>query len=348
MQKSECYTVTSLLKSEIRSERIIIENVIKGNTVSLLSADPKLGKTAIALQLADAVSKGDIVFDQKTNKNKVLYIFLDDSAENVKDRMSKMNIIINEDFYILFVRNSTINDIQTFLIELNNSIKEKIGFVIIDMLNDVRSIDSSKEYSNVEIKKDINSFRKIASENEVAILLLHHNRKEDSANKNNRALGGVQLTGSINGSLLSLIRKNAQEKEAVLEISGRNIRSTSINLEWNDSSVCFSVHGEVSNPLDPELVKIINFITKNVSFSGTVQQLCSEVKILTDPRIIGKALSNCEIDLLQNGILTKKRKSNGVRIIHLELLPEYQGASGTSELHLKIDGPNDPNDPEKE
>lgn len=131
-------------------------------------------------------------------------------------------------------------------------------------------------------------------------------------------------------------------------MSGRNIRSSSINLEWNDSSVCFSVHGEVSNPLDPELVKIINFITKNVSFSGTVQQLCSEVKILTDPRIIGKALSNCEIDLLQNGILTKKRKSNGVRIIQLELLPQYQGASGTSELHLKIDDPNDPNDPEKE
>ena len=348
MQKSKCFTVTSLMNSEIQTERTIIENMIKGNTVSLLSADPKLGKTAIALQLADAVSKGDNIFEKKTNKNKVLYIFLDDSAENVKDRMSKMNISNNEDFHILFVENSTIHDIQTFLVELNNSINEKIGFVIIDMLNDVRSIDSSKEYSNVEIKKDINSFRKIASENEVAILLLHHNRKEDSANKNNRALGGVQLTGSINGSLLSLIRKNAQEKEAVLEISGRNIRSTSINLEWNDPSICFSAPEEVSNPLDPDLVKIINFITRTVSFFGTVQQLCSEVKILTDPRIIGKALSNCETDLLQNGIILKKRKSNGIRIIQLELLPEYQGALGTSEICLEIDDPNDPNDPEME
>lgn len=337
MQILNSLTVSELIDMPINSEKILIDGVIKGDTVSLLSADPKAGKTALALQMADAIasSSSNILFPKTANVH-VAYFFLDDSVSNAKERILKMKIEKNQNIQMIFLKNTTIEDLKPVIHKMKKADGD-LGFVVIDMLNDVRKIDTKKEYSNEEIKQDILKLREIAESNHLAILVLHHNGKKEQSNKNNKALGGIQLTGTINGSILSLVRSSLQEKYATLEISGRNVTSHIMHLEFDSSTARFSPAPEEVKDLEKDLVKIINFITIEKEFLGTCQQLAAKLSLLTNPSKIGVLLGKERDSLLENGIWVKKRKSNGKRLIDLHLDPKFDfdlaGSEGLSYFH---------------
>lgn len=349
MQILDSLTVSDLIDLPINSEKILIEGVIKGDTVSLLSADPKAGKTALALQMADAVasSSSNSLFP-KTADVHVAYFFLDDSVSNVKERIQKMKIEKNQNIQMIFLKNATIQDLEPVIKKMKDNDND-LGFLVIDMLNDVRKIDTKKEYSNEEVKQDVLKLRNIAETNHLAILVLHHNGKKDHSNRNNKALGGIQLTGTINGSILSLVRSSLQEKYATLEISGRNVASHTMHLEFNPSTASFSSAPEEVKDLEKDLVKIINFITCKKNFIGTCQQLSSQLSLLTNPSKIGILLSKEKDSLSENGIWVKKRKSNGKRIIELQLDPDFDfDLAGSEGTNSNIDKRSVTTDPKEE
>lgn len=337
MQILQSLTVSELIEMPIDSEKILIDGVIKGDTVSLLSADPKAGKTALALQMSDAIASScsNVLFPKTANAH-VAYFFLDDSVSNAKERIQKMKIEKNQNIQMIFLKNATIQDLEPIIKKMKENDND-LGFLVIDMLNDVRKIDTKKEYSNEEVKQDVLKLRNIAETNHLAILVLHHNGKKDHSNRNNKALGGIQLTGTINGSILSLVRSSLQEKYATLEISGRNVASHTMHLEFDSSTASFSPAPEEVKDLEKDLVKIINFITIEKGFIGTCQQLAAKLSLLTNPSKIGVLLGKEKDNLLENGIWVKKRKSNGKRLIDLRLDPKFDfdlaGTEGTDLFH---------------
>ncbi len=343
MEKNKYYTVNSLLSSEVEEERTVVEDVIKGNTVSLLSAYPKMGKTFWALQMADSISKGNPFLEKNTIRNNVLYICLDDSEANFKRRLESMKIEENNNLHIVFSHDFSIKDTISIIKKVNEKITpEQIGFLIVDMFNDTRELNAATENSNAEIKKDIMEFRKMSEDFKVAILLIHHNKKEKSSNCNNRALGGIQLTGSINGAILILDKEDMKAPNGTMFISGRNIPSDDLKFKWDSVSGLFSKADETDekiqielenireDELDEDFVKILNFITKKESFTGTIQELCTKLKLFKDPRRIGIMLSKHEKGLLRNGVKVERWRSNGVRLITLSLLEEFNSSNAIS------------------
>lgn len=341
-------TVSELLDYPIQTEKSLIDGIIKGDTVSLLSADPKAGKTALALQMANAIASqsSDSLFPNSTNAH-AAYFFLDDSVSNIKERVQKMNLAKNENLQIFILRDTKIDDLKPTINQLKTS-DSCLGFVVIDMLNDIRNIDPKKEYSNEDIKQDILKLREIAETNHLAILVLHHNGKKSHSNVNNKALGGIQLTGTINGSILSLVRSSLQEKYSTLEITGRNVPSSIMHLEFDPATTTFVQAPEEVKDLEKDLVKIINFITIEKLFVGTCQQLSAKLSLLTNPTKLGTLLVKENDSLLQNGIIVKKRKSNGKRIIELKLDSNFDydsEKSGSAVTTSYLNNESDPTGP---
>ena len=66
----------------------IVDSLIKGNKVSILTGGSKTGKSTLALQLANSVSKGIPFLNNNTIQCDVLYICLDNDEDLIAENTS--------------------------------------------------------------------------------------------------------------------------------------------------------------------------------------------------------------------------------------------------------------------
>ena len=107
--------------------------------LTLLAGAPKVGKSWLALQFAQAVASGGEVFGQHVEKGAVLYMALEDSGRRLQERMRKQNwtLGLRADFLILGEYKNQIGDIRTGGGQrLAHAIQTKeYRFVVIDTLS---------------------------------------------------------------------------------------------------------------------------------------------------------------------------------------------------------------------
>ena len=71
-------------------------SLIKGNKVSILTGGSKTGKSTLALQLANSVSKGIPFLNNNTIQCDVLYICLDNDEDLIAERLKLMNLEMDD------------------------------------------------------------------------------------------------------------------------------------------------------------------------------------------------------------------------------------------------------------
>ncbi len=82
--------------------------------LTFLIGKPKVGKSWLALQLAQSISTGGKVFNRDVEKGRVLYIALEDNERRLQDRMKKQGWLSNPG-KVQFMLNDTFRDQITAL-----------------------------------------------------------------------------------------------------------------------------------------------------------------------------------------------------------------------------------------
>jgi RecA-family ATPase len=110
------------------------------------------------------------------------------------------------------------------------AVKAKVVFV--DTFMAFSDIEDNNSYS--ETTRKVRELKRIADTMEVAIILVHHAKKESKSGGDwtEEAIGSQGLTGAAD-CLISLKRKRG-ENSATLLITGRDISDKRIPLLWND------------------------------------------------------------------------------------------------------------------
>ena len=75
-------TISEIKKSTIKKD-FIVDNLMKSNGLYCLVARPKVGKSLLALQLADSIANETTFLGFNTNPSPVLYISTEDSVYKV-------------------------------------------------------------------------------------------------------------------------------------------------------------------------------------------------------------------------------------------------------------------------
>lgn len=83
---------------------------------------------------------------------------------------------------------------------------------------------------------DLSVLKKLADENELAILLIHHLRKQKDDDPFNRISGTTGLSGAVDTSF-TLIEEKRGSGKAKLSCIGRDIEYREIELERNENNV---------------------------------------------------------------------------------------------------------------
>lgn len=202
-----------------------------------------------------------------------------------------------------------------------------LKMIVIDTLQKVRDTVDMKYGTDY---RDLSSLKAIADELGIAIVLVHHNRKQHDSNPNNMILGTNGIAGTADG-LLVLTRKS-DSKTAMLNISGRVAPSLDINIVRENAKWKL-----LDTPPDdkPDIFPsaIHDFMLERKEFRGSASELCE----LLSARFPLQEFKNNWIyrDFLQHddelrslGISYEKTKCNGTRSICVRYNSERDSSGG--------------------
>ena len=108
-------TISEMRKNSTKKD-FIVDNLMKSNGLYCLVARPKVGKSLLALQLANSIATGTNFLGFRTSPSPVLYISTEMNFSQILDRIDKMNLQFADDNFRL--KEQEINERKLNLMEL--------------------------------------------------------------------------------------------------------------------------------------------------------------------------------------------------------------------------------------
>ena len=297
----------------------------------ILAGSPKVGKSWLALWLAVTVAKGETVWGMGVKQGATLYLCLEDSTLRIQNRLFE----ITEDApaSVHFSTNSDTlgkgleEQLRAFLSEHPDTV-----LVIIDTLQMIRSAGYDNTYANDY--RDLSVLKRIADAHGIAILLIHHLRKELADDVFSRISGTTAISGAVDSSF-TLVEERRGSGRAKLSCIGRDIEYRELTLERNGENVWELVSDSRTQPelLGDRIIYLLSeLMRERTKFIGTPTELSERIDPVGVERMSPKKVSR---QILQNldalrkiGISAVVRRSNGKRLIELRRA-ERDDAQGT-------------------
>ena len=297
----------------------------------ILAGSPKVGKSWLALWLAVTVAKGESVWGMGVKQGTTLYLCLEDSTLRIQNRLFE----ITEDApaNVHFTTNSDTlgkgleEQLCAFLSEHPDTV-----LVIIDTLQMIRGAGYDNTYANDY--RDLSALKRIADAHGIAILLIHHLRKELADDVFSRISGTTAISGAVDSSF-TLIEDKRGSGKATLSCIGRDIEYRELTLERNAENVWELVSDSRTQPelLGGRIVILLSELMRDYDeFIGTPTELSTQIDPVGSEGITPKKVSRLilqSVDTLRGiGISAVVRRSNGKRLIELRRA-ESDDAQGT-------------------
>lgn len=267
----------TLLNLPLNSPEFIVSHLIPQG-IHLLGGSPKIGKSWLVLWMCLQIANGKSIWNYETRKGTVLYLALEDSFERLQSRLLEITDEAPSNLHFAILSKS-IDDglnrqIENFIDEHPDTV-----FIAIDTLQRIRNNDT-KSNPYASDYDDLTFLKEIANKNHIAILLVHHLRKQRDDDPLNMLSGSTGLSGAVD-TVLS--RPKRTDNLATLYCSGRDIETIEIPLEFSEKSFVWSKHnGEEATVkiLDEVVVAVDNYFSSAVekSFKGTATELAELIK----------------------------------------------------------------------
>ena len=296
----------------------------------ILAGSPKVGKSWLALWLAVTVAKGKAVWGMGVKQGTTLYLCLEDSTLRIQNRLFE----ITEDAPAShFTTESCIlgkglgEQLCTFLAEHPDTV-----LIIIDTLQMIRGTGYDNTYANDY--RDLSALKRIADAHGIAILLIHHLRKEFADDVFSRISGTTAISGAVDSSF-TLVEDRRGSGRATLSCIGRDIEYRELTLERNAENVWELMSDSRTQPelLGDRIVILLSELMRDrTEFIGTPTELSAQIDPVGSEGITPKKVSRLILQsvaaLSKIGISAVVRRSNGKRLIELRRA-ESDDAQGT-------------------
>ena len=286
----------------------------------ILAGSPKVGKSWLALWLSVRVAQGEPVWGMPVKQGSTLYLCLEDSTLRIQNRL--FDVTEDAPNNVHFCTESSILG-KGLEEQLENFIREHpdTTLIIIDTLQMIRGTNYENTYSNDY--RDLSLLKKVADAHGLAILLIHHLRKEKSEDVFSQISGTTAISGAVDSSF-TLVQEKRGSENAVLSCIGRDIEYRELRLRLNADHVWELVSDSRENPalLEDKIVPLlIEFMAEKEKFIGTPTELVQKIDPdgiagITSKNVSKKTLQSAEA-LKKNGITAAYRRSDGRRLIEL-------------------------------
>ena len=187
------------LKCSIVDINYIIEDMIRENGLYCLLGEAKVGKSAIALQIANSVANGFPFLNLKTNKIPVLYLSTEMNPSETINRIKFMELnLSNKDFFYTFPEDNltqiSILKVEKEIAEFSEKYNGKLVFI--DMFNGINFGNNYDLNNYQDMSQNIfPQLRKLCNNYNVAIIIVHH------LNRKGKSLGSTAIDTCVDGKI---------------------------------------------------------------------------------------------------------------------------------------------------
>lgn len=302
-------TISEMRKDSTKKD-FIVDNLMKSNGLYCLVARPKVGKSLLALELANSIATGTTFLGFKTNSSPILYISTEMDSGQLLDRIDKMNLNFNDNNFLLIEQNP--NERKLNLMDLQLQFQDFASeyngrFVIVDMfsgidLNGGYDLNNYQDIGQVVIPK----FRELCKKYNFTILLVHH------LNKNNTSLGSTAIDGSVDGKITLKQDPNIKNK-IFLNYESRDYEGLDLVLK-RDNNLRFQLSEVESEDLNYNILTFLNYAIKQKDFTFNASDITSKLNLQITPSAFGKLLNSNIDNLEKEGLHIEQRRTSTERI----------------------------------
>ena len=306
----------TLMSQPLRPQSFVVDTLLSQG-LHILAGSPKVGKSWLALWLAVTIAKGETIWGMGSKRGTTLYLCLEDSLLRIQNRL--LEVTEDAPGNVHFCTESALisrgleQQLEAFLAEHPDTV-----LVIIDTLQMVRGA-YDQTYANDY--RDLSALKKLADAHGIAILLIHHLRKETAEDKFSRISGTTAISGAVDSSLL-LVEDERGSGNATLYCIGRDIEYGELELARDENNVWQLKRDHRTLPKGGVLPFLLSeLMSTRTEFTGTptelVQRIDPDGREHISPRKISGQVAQSVAALRKEGIEAAIRRSNGKRLIEL-------------------------------
>ena len=204
--------------------------------LTILAGKPKLGKSWLALDMALAVAGGGAVLGRECEPGPVLYLALEDNQRRLQRRLNRIEPHLSWPADLeLNTRWPRLD--QGGLKTISEWIKSRDGakLVIVDTLAVVRPAGKGADTMYTSDYSALRGLHQIASKYNIAVMVVHHQRKAVADDELDTVSGSTGLTGAADTTLI-LTRRDS-DSGVILYGRGRDLEEFETGLEF-DTCAC--------------------------------------------------------------------------------------------------------------
>jgi hypothetical protein len=223
--RTKVISASELQETPFENTDFVIDKMLPVGMTLLIGA-PKVGKSWFLLLLADCITMAFPVFGHTVfGRFPILYYTLEDSVRRCKYRLNKIHSGWSSNLYFSETAKGTgglIQDIKALNVKV----------VIVDTFGAFATVQDGNDY--YETTRIIREIKEIADTMKVAIVLVHHTRKNTDAGGDwtSEVMGSQGLVGAAD-CIISLKRKR-DSLDGQLLITGRDISDAHIDIHFDN------------------------------------------------------------------------------------------------------------------
>ena len=226
----------SLCSRDIKAPKFVIDNLITTG-ITILASPPKFGKSWMSLDMCLSVATGTEFMGMGTTKSGVIYLALEDGDYRLKERGLKVNGGRPIPTNLLLVKQAPILE-NGLLKDLQKVISESpshVGLIVIDTLQKIRGTAKKNEGVYGYDYRELGDLHQFALDQDIAVVLVHHlnKGKDDGTDSVARINGSTGVSGAAD-TIITLTRNKRTDSETRMEITGRDVRSRTLVIMFDD------------------------------------------------------------------------------------------------------------------
>jgi hypothetical protein len=211
---------------------------------TLLVSRPKLGKSWLVLDLAIATAAGRITLGElKPTQGDVLYLALEDGPRRLQRRMDKLLLgewPKNLEFATEWSRSDQggLADIEAWI-----NTRPNARLIIVDTLAQFRPNNPGKTQGGYQDDyAAVAPLQKLAGKYNIAIIVVHHDRKMEAEDVFDTISGTLGLTGAVD----SMLVMKRQAGNVTLYARGRDIEEAEKAIQFSKDTCRWTIMGEAA------------------------------------------------------------------------------------------------------
>lgn len=302
--------VADLAEREIAPMRWSVEGLIPEGAV-LLGGRPKMGKSFLALQAAEAVANGEPFLGRATQQGTVLYLALEDNDRRMKERLRNnwagRRGRLHTAYDCPHWADGGEKQIRRWLTE-----HPQARMVVIDTWGRVAPAQKGRGESYTEVYGVQAQVQAVALDHHVTVILVTHTRKPVvGGDYLDAILGSTAIPGSADAILV--LERDRHSEAAVLYGTGRDLGETQVRLMQEQGGGWRLQTDEDFLRADSVGRAILDLLAREPQWYGTTGELFRQVGGAQNAVSLGRRLGQLRGAFEGAGIeVSQHRKTAGV------------------------------------